>query len=87
MPDGINIEAKSDRELLIMAISKINEMDEKLDGVCGNIVDHDDKINNLEPKLKVLEDRADTQKSINFSILIVGIAFISNAILSWLRIK
>jgi hypothetical protein len=64
----IQIEAKTDRELLIMGIDKLNSIEAKLDGVCGQVKINTPRITALEDEMK---DTKITMKALIGSIVII----------------
>ncbi len=59
MTDPIIVEAKSDREILILVAGKLNSMDERLDGVCEKVESHDDKLPMLKADIVAVKKQAD----------------------------
>ena len=71
MTDQLEFEAKNDRELLLLAASKLNVIDEKLDSICGIVNEHNDKFNTLSEEICEVRTHSKNNRS-----LIVALWFI-----------
>jgi len=87
--DHINIEAKTDRELLIMAVSnlnslsqKVDDLDEKVDAACGMVNDNKEEIEALNIRVAVVEDRVNLQLKVVLATVITVITSIVGLIIA-----
>ena len=87
MADVINVEAKSDRELLIIVANKVNQIDDKLDHVCLDVKKQGEEAEVLGNKVGVLEERVDNQRWINRGIVGGGITFFVGLLYALLALR
>jgi hypothetical protein len=78
MTDPIEIEAKNDRELLLLIASKVNGIDDKLSSVCSVVETHKEELPKLKSSIKAVAKQADnTTKIVLWFIGVFGFILVA----------
>lgn len=78
--DHLEFQAKTDRELLLLAAAKINDIDIKIDSVCVTIVKHSEELDEVGNRVTIIEEQIHSNKKILWGIVGGIIAIVSGVV-------